>query len=617
MCGIFGLITSNTTTTNTNTTTNTTTTTTNNKTKQYALQCINKLKHRGPDGTGFYQYNNISLAHTRLAIIDPKSGNQPFVSHDDNLALCVNGEIFNYKDLKKKYSYFYNTNSDCETILALYSEFIVDKSSNNEQYNQNKNIKLMLENLDGQFSFILYDKINNMVLVARDPFGITQLYYGLDADGNVYFASEMKALEYCVMVNVFPSGSYMYFNINNPYLNPINYFKHSQHGKWIGGNLSIDDNDVIYQPKPIINEIEQQQLMLQIKESFENAVIKRLMSDVPFGILLSGGLDSSLVASVAVKYIKSHPEIYGDNPKIHTFSIGDKDSTDLPFARKVADFLGTEHHEISFTVEDGLNAIENVIYHLETYDITTIRASTPHFLLAQKIQSMGIKMVLSGEGSDELLGGYLYFHKAPSDEEHQLECKRRVLDLGYFDCLRADKSTMAHSVEGRYPFLDTEFINLCINIHKDVKTQNGIEKYILRKAFDINENENDNKNDKIIDPVTNMLTAKPMYLPSEILWRQKEQFSDSITYRWIDTLKADTDKEVMENRPIAYKNAKLLYPYNTPQTTEAFYYRQIFENLFPKCENTVKCWYPNTRWKGNTSSDPSGRAQSCHINAKL
>lgn len=257
-----------------------------------------------------------------------------------------------------------------------------------------------------------------------------------------------------------------------------------------------------------------------------------------------------------------------------------------------------------------MNAIENVIYHLETYDITTIRASTPHFLLAQKIQSMGIKMVLSGEGSDELLGGYLYFHKAPTDEEHQLECKQRVLDLGYFDCLRADKSTMAHSVEARYPFLDTEFINLCMNINKDVKTQKGIEKYILRKSFDIKEvTEEENKEESKIK-----INIKPMYLPDEILWRQKEQFSDSITYRWIDTLKADTDKEVMENCKIAYNHRELLYPYNTPQTTEAFYYRQIFERLFPNREKTVKCWYPNTRWKGNNSSDPSGRAQSCHIN---
>jgi asparagine synthase (glutamine-hydrolysing) len=342
------------------------------------------------------------------------------------------------------------------------------------------------------------------------------------------------------------------------------------------------------------------------------------------------------VASVAVRYIRKHPEIYGENPIIHTFSIGDKDSTDLPYAKKVADFLNTNHHEISFTVEDGMNAIENVIYHLETYDITTIRASTPHYLLAQKIQSMGIKMVLSGEGSDELLGGYLYFHNAPSDLEHQLECKKRVLDLGYFDCLRADKSTMAHSVEARYPFLDTEFIKLCINIHKDVKMQKGIEKYILRAAFaafgksraktmeglkplSSDKDSIDRVNDKVSSEGSEgsegSLDCEDLpSLPDEILWRQKEQFSDSITYRWIDTLKADTEKQVIEKSLIAYNHRDLLYPYNTPQTHEAFYYRQIFEKLFPNREKTVKCWYPNTRWKGITSSDPSGRAQACHIN---
>ena len=643
MCGIFGLITSK---------------SSRKNYKKYVLQCMNKLKHRGPDGTGYYRFNNVHLGHTRLSIIDPKSGNQPIISNDENLSLCVNGEIFNYKELRKEYdTYPYNTNSDCESILALYSKLVKDSIND---FSLHKNIKLLLENLDGQFSFILYDKINNMVLVARDPFGITQLYYGLDSEGNIHFASEMKALESCIVVNVFPSGNYMYLNVTKPKLQLINYFNNSKHGKWTGGTVSSsisqlslntnntdnkDNTDIIYYEKPMLSETEQELLMKQIKESFEKAVIKRLMSDVPFGILLSGGLDSSLVASVAVRYIRAHPEIYGENPKIHTFSIGDKDSTDLPFARKVADFLGTKHHVIPFTVEDGMNAIENVIYHLETYDITTIRASTPHFLLAQKIQSLGIKMVLSGEGSDELLGGYLYFHKAPTDEEHQMECKRRVLDLGYFDCLRADKSTMAHSLEARYPFLDTEFINLCINVNKDVKTQKGIEKYILRAAFGKSRSKaafgksrtktleglkplssgtdstdsidsTDSKDTSNINDNVNEFDDSA-YLPDEILWRQKEQFSDSITYRWIDTLKSFTDKEIKENYLAAFNNREYIYPYNTPQTTEAFYYRQIFERLFPSREKTVKCWYPNTRWKGITSSDPSGRAQSCHINTTI
>jgi asparagine synthase (glutamine-hydrolysing) len=610
--------------------------------KKYSLKCVRKIQHRGPDGTGYYQSKNVILAHTRLSIIDPKSGNQPFISKDGNVSLCVNGEIFNYKELRKEYSlYPYKTNSDCESILALYYSKLDLASNNNSSGNDSTSnntstymndilshlqIVSLLQKLDGQFSFIINDSKNNMILIARDPFGITQLYYGMDSTGNIHIASEMKALDNCINVCVFPSGHYMYFNTSkeqvniNSILKPVSYFSETKDGEWlITENTENTENTETtkykYEPNNLLTDEEQSILMIKIRDSFENAVIKRLMTDVPFGILLSGGLDSSLVASVAVKYIKSRPDIYGINPIIHTFSIGDKDSTDLPFARQVAEFLGTEHHEISFTVEDGLNALEDVIYHLETYDITTIRASTPHYLLAQKIQALGIKMVLSGEGSDELLGGYLYFHQAPSDEEHQLECKKRVLDLGYFDCLRADKSTMAHSVEGRYPFLDTEFINLCINVHKDVKTQKGIEKYILRKAFDIKEPSNGARL-QYSDGYswTDNIKEKPIYLPDDILWRQKEQFSDSITYRWIDTLRHNTDEEVRGNCLMAYNYRNVLYPYNTPQTTEAFYYRQIFERLFPSREKTVKCWYPNTRWKGINSSDPSGRVQACHIN---
>jgi asparagine synthase (glutamine-hydrolysing) len=319
------------------------------------------------------------------------------------------------------------------------------------------------------------------------------------------------------------------------------------------------------------------------------------MCDVQFGCLLSGGLDSSLIASITMKYMREHPEIYGENPVLHTFSIGDKDGSDLPFARQVAEHIGSKHHEIRFTVEDGLNALEQVIWHLETADITTIRASTPHFLLAEKIQALGVKMVLSGEGSDEVLGGYLYYHFAPDDKAHQLECKRRVLELGYFDCLRGDKSTMGNSLENRVPFLGADFVNLCININKDVKTQNGVEKYILRKAFDIKDANGQN-----------------LYLPESVLYRQKEQFSDSITYRWIDTLRQITDKEVREHHWGAFLNREMLYPINTPQTTEAFYYRLIFEKLFPNRANTFKAWVPNTDWNGIVSSDPSGRAQKCH-----
>jgi asparagine synthase (glutamine-hydrolysing) len=633
MCGIFALITNK-------------SVLENSKFKKLALKCAQKIRHRGPDGTGYYQTNKICFVHERLSIMDPEGGNQPLVNNDETLVLCVNGEIFNYKDLKKEYpDYRYKTKSDCEPILALYESYCYKKNENESENDDNdnmyychdilvstcectfrncdypkyhkciintknttknttkniininktrntdklthQNIVRILEKLDGQFSFILHDKISGMVLVARDPFGITQCYYGMTKEGYIMIASEMKALEDCVRVSVLEAGNYLYFNVNNLELEPIeqiNYFKNTENGKW-----QLDE----YEPQPILNDEEQSILLEKIRTTFENAVIKRLMTDVPFGILLSGGLDSSLVASVAVRYIRAHPEIYGENPIIHTFSIGDKDGTDLPFARKVAEFLGTRHHEIPFTVEEGLNAVEDIIYYLETYDITTIRASTPHYLLSRKIQSLGIKMVLSGEGSDEILGGYLYFHQAPNDEEHQIECKKRVMDLGYFDCLRADKSTMANGLEGRYPFLDTEFVKLCININKDVKTQKGIEKYILRKAF------------------------SGTYLPDEVLWRQKEQFSDSVTYRWIDTLKEITEKGVKDNYLTAYNHRDYLYPYNTPHTMEAFYYRIAFEKMFPNREKTVKYWLPNTRWSGVKSNDPSGRAQGCHINTTM
>ena len=721
MCGIYALITNK-------------PAIDNSKFKKLALKCAQKIRHRGPDGTGYYQTNKICFVHERLSIMDPEGGNQPLVNNDESLILCVNGEIFNYKELKKEYTdYKYKTKSDCEPILALYESYTStaikgleclkckctgdctdceyedyggwgnsgscwdcsdtkicnkcdglgiailgnDNDNGNVNSNDNKDIydnemyychdihvstcectfrncdypkyhrsakmqetqkgndkpiiehintdklitkyirtqdKLihqqivsLLGKLDGQFSFILHDKISGMVLVARDPFGITQCYYGMTKEGYIMIASEMKALEDCVRVSVLEAGHYLYFNVNNLELEPLeqmNYFKYTENGKWQLTPFADESNNLItqyhYDPQTILNNEEEADLLTKIRTTFENAVIKRLMTDVPFGILLSGGLDSSLVASVAVRYIRSHPEIYGENPIIHTFSIGDKDGTDLPFARKVAEFLGTRHHEIPFTVEEGLNAIEDVIYYLETYDITTIRASTPHYLLSRKIQSLGIKMVLSGEGSDEILGGYLYFHQAPSDEEHQIECKKRVMDLGYFDCLRADKSTMANGLEGRYPFLDTEFVKLCININKDVKTQKGIEKYILRKAFNMTDEA--------------LISA---YLPNEVLWRQKEQFSDSVTYRWIDTLKEITDKDVKLNYLTAYNHREYLYPYNTPHTTEAFYYRIAFEKMFPNREKTVKYWLPNTRWSGVKSNDPSGRAQGCHINTTI
>ena len=588
MCGIYAYIQS--------------TPISNSKYRRNALKCSQKIRHRGPDGTGYYETKYGCFSHMRLSIIDPHSGIQPLTNQDNTVVLCVNGEIFNYKDLKTEFSnYSYKTRSDCEAILALYDNII---NTQNDKLDHEQLVYLMSK-LNGQFSFILHDTKNNMVLVARDPFGITQSYYGMDENGGIHISSELKALSQCITVNYMPQGHYLYFNATQPNLIPINYFQDTADGVWsktiTNTNPNLTNLQFKYEEQNILTTENETILLTQIKDIFEQAVIDRLMSDVPFGILLSGGLDSSLVASIAVNYIKSHPEIYGENPVINTFSIGAKDSSDLPYARKVAEFLGTKHNEIDFTVEEGINSIDEIINVLETYDITTIRASTPHYLMSRKIKSMGFKMVLSGEGSDEILGGYLYFHKAPTDLEHQLECKKRVADLGYFDCLRADKSTMGNGLESRVPFLDTKFVKLCINIHKDVKTQNyngkPIEKYILRKAFDIKDENGNN-----------------VYLPDDVLWRQKEQFSDSITYRWIDTLKEFTDKEINDNYLTAYNNRDYLYPYNTPHTTEAFYYRQIFEKLFPNREKTVKYWKPNTSWEGINSTDPSGRVNACHIN---
>lgn len=577
MCGIFALIYGNVVINN------------NEKFKRHVLKSAQKLRHRGPDGTGYHQTRYGCFAHERLSIIDPEGGNQPLLNTDQTLVLCVNGEIFNYKDLKLKYSdYPYKTGSDCEVILAIFSKLLEKENDITHEA-----IVGMLEQLDGQFSFVLHDINTTNTLVVRDPFGITQLYYGMDKYGNFEIASEMKALDKCIRVEPMPPGHYMYFDINgnNIFYNsngkntrtPINYFADTNYGQW-----SVRG----YEPSPYDSKMleveEEAKLCKDIRHVFEQAVFKRLMTDVPFGVLLSGGLDSSLVASCTMSYMRQHPEKYGVNPELHTFSIGLKGAPDLKYARVVADFLGTKHHEINFTVEEGLNALHDVIYHLETYDITTIRASTGMYLLTRKIQSLGIKMVLSGEGSDELLGGYLYYHQAPNDEEHQLECKKRLLALSYFDCLRADKSTMANSVEGRYPFLDVAFVDLCLRIHKDVKCQKGIEKYILRKAFD-----------------------DGTVLPADVLWRQKMQFSDGVGYSWIDKLKEFTDNEVTYKHLVAYYNKEFLYPFNTPPTTEAFYYRMVFDAMFPDRANTVKYWVPNTAWTG-VSADPSGRVQLAH-----
>jgi asparagine synthase (glutamine-hydrolysing) len=558
------------------------------KVRKYALRMSSKLRHRGPDGTGYCQTGHVCFAHERLSIIDPDGGNQPLKNKDGTVILCVNGEIFNYKKLRDSYpTYPYKTKSDCESIIALYDHY----------YNETREPKLdhsqlvaILGQLDGQFSFVLHDIRSGMVLVARDPYGITQLYYGINKYGNVQVASEIKALENCIRVEVMPAGSYMYFDAKHPIISPVRYFAETPGGSWLNANVKTGDQ-YYYKNEPALTIDEQAPLLVKIRETLERAVEKRLMSDVPFGMCLSGGLDSSLLAAITMRIMRANPEIYGVNPVLHTFSIGIKDeSSDLIYAREVAKYIGSTHHEIHFTTEEALNAMEDVIYHIESADITSVRASICNYLLARKAQSYGIKMVLSGEGSDEVLGGYLYFHQAPSDEAHQMECKMRVMQLGYFDCLRTDKSLLGNSIEGRYPFLDLDFVKLCINLHRDVKCQKGIEKYIVRKAFDLVDN-----------------SGRQIYLPESVLYRQKCQFSNCGSNH-CDNLKAFAEKHVDERHSIAFENREILFPVNTPPTKEAFYYRLIFESFFPNRGNVYKYWIPNIDWE-NVSSDPSGLCQ--------
>lgn len=566
--------------------------------KKYALKMSDKLKHRGPDASGLVETQHSIIAHNRLAIIDLSSdGVQPFKNNDNNLILCVNGEIFNYKDIKNvlkdkyNYDYKYKSNSDCETILALY-EYYASVAVPIPVLSHN-NIVKMLGMLDGQFSFVLHCTKTNMVLVARDPYAITQLYWGIDMNGNIQIASEIKALETCIRVEILPGGSYLYFNVAGginsglPVITPIFYFLETEKGSWLS---KYDPN--FYEQQPILSNDDQNILMCNIRTILETEVEKRLMCDMPngFAVCLSGGLDSSLLASITMRYMKAHPEKYGLKPVLHTFSIGIKDeSNDLIYAREVANFIGSTHHELHFTPEDAIKELHDTIYYTETYDITTVRCSILHRIMSKKIKEMGFKMVLSGEGADEILGGYLYFHQAPGDIEHQSECKKRLLELGYFDCLRVDKSSMSASVETRVPYLAYDFVKLLINVNKDVKTQKGIEKYIVRKAFDVKDS-----------------SGIPVYLPESVLWRLKIQFSTGIGHRHIDTLKAYTEEQVNEKYLSIFENRCTIYPFNTPPTKEALYYRIKFNEYFPNRENVVRYWFPNTTWPGITNIDPSG-----------
>ena len=486
------------------------------------LEMSKKIRHRGPDWSGIYSDEKTVMSHERLAIVDPASGKQPLFSEDKKLILAANGEIYNHQDIRKQYegSYSFQTQSDCEVILALYKDKGVD----------------FVDDLNGIFGFAIYDVENDEYFIARDHMGIIPLYIGWDQNGTFYVASELKALEgTCSKIELFPPGHYM----------------SSKDGKFVQWYKRD------WREYAAVKENETS--IATIKEALEAAVHRQLMSDVPYGVLLSGGLDSSVVSAIAKKYAQKRVES-GDKtdawyPQTHSFAVGLEGSPDLAAAQVVADHIGTVHHEIKFTIQEGLDAIKDVIYNIETYDITTIRSSTPMYLMARVIKSMGIKMVLSGEGADEIFGGYLYFHKAPNAQEFHQETVRKLDKLHMYDCLRANKSLAAWGIEGRVPFLDKEFLDVAMRINPQDKMINGerMEKWVIRKAFED-------------------------MLPESVAWRQKEQFSDGVGYSWIDTLKEVVDKEISDEQ---LANAKFRFPIQTPQNKEEFYYRSIFEGHFP------------------------------------
>lgn len=526
------------------------------------LEMSGKLRHRGPDWSGIFASEKAILTHERLAIVDPASGRQPIISGDGELILAANGEIYNHRELRKELSdhYDFQTQSDCEVILALYR----------------KEGTGFLDSLNGIFGFALYDLPNDRYFIGRDHMGIIPLYMGWDKDGTFYVASELKALEgICVRIEAFPPGHFM----SSETVGLQRWY--SRDWEDFG---AVQDNETD---------------IAALRKGLEEAVHRQLMSDVPYGVLLSGGLDSSITSAIAKKYasmrIESDDATEAWWPRLHSFSVGLEGSPDLAAARKVSEHIGTVHHEVKFTIQEGLDAIRDVIYQLETYDITTVRASTPMYLLARVIKSMGIKMVLSGEGADELFGGYLYFHKAPGAKDFHEETVRKLEKLHLYDCLRANKSLAAWGVEGRVPFLDKEFMDIAMRLNpKDKMIGPGrMEKWVLRKAFED-------------------------YLPESVAWRQKEQFSDGVGYSWIDTLKEVVQNEVSDEQ---LTNAHYRFPIQTPGSKEEYYYREIFESHFPsdaaaRCvpqEPSVACSTKTAlEWDESfkNMNDPSGRAVS-------
>ena len=524
------------------------------------LEMSKRLRHRGPDWSGIYDCETAILGHERLAIVDPTSGKQPLISPSNNLILAANGEIYNHSELRKPYeaSYGFKTKSDCEVILALYE----------------KEGKSFVNKLNGIFAFAIYDKEKDEYFIARDHMGIIPLYMGWDGNGTFFIASELKALEgVCSKIELFPPGHYFHSKDEAP----TKWY----HPEW-NTYEAVKDNSTSIE---------------ELHDALTDAVHRQLMSDVPYGVLLSGGLDSSITSALAKKFAAKRIESDDTQsawwPQLHSFSVGLEGSPDLAAAQKVAEHIGTVHHEIKFTIQEGLDAIREVIYHLETYDITTIRASTPMFLMARAIKALGIKMVLSGEGADELFGGYLYFHKAPNAKEFHEETVRKLEKLHQYDCLRANKSLAAWGIEGRVPFLDKEFIEVAMRINPKDKmiSDDRMEKWVLRKAFED-------------------------YLPKSVAWRQKEQFSDGVGYSWIDNLKKVVGEKVTDEQ---MDNAHFRFPVQTPQNKEEFFYRSIFESHFPSdaaalsvpSVPSVACSTPVAlAWDEafQNQNDPSGRA---------
>lgn len=558
------------------------------KLRPQALHMSKRIRHRGPDWSGIYCGKKAILAHERLAIVDPQSGRQPLYSPDGKVILAVNGEIYNHQEIRDRQAktYEFKTKSDCEVILSLYREKGID----------------FLEDLNGIFAFALYDEEKDAYLIARDHIGIIPLYIGWDKNGTFFVASELKSLEgYCVRIENFPPGHYLYSAPDTR--DKVRDKEQPEFVKWYERDWAEYEN---VKNNPSADESNDGSPIAALREALDAAVKRQLMTDVPYGVLLSGGLDSSIVSALAKKYAANRIESDGQQPawwpRLHSFAVGLEGSPDLAAAQIVADHIGTVHHEVHFTIQEGLDAIRDVIYHIETYDVTTIRASTPMYLLARVIRSMGIKMVLSGEGADEIFGGYLYFHKAPDAKALHEETVRKLDKLHLYDCLRANKSLAAWGVEGRVPFLDKEFMDVAMRLNPENKLsglKGRMEKWILRKAFED-------------------------LLPASVAWRQKEQFSDGVGYSWIDTLREIASSQVTDKQ---FALTAERFPINPPMTKEEYHYRSIFEELFPSdvaaktvpSVPSVACSTPIAlEWDEafKNQIDPSGRAvKNVHVEA--